>query len=220
MTGLPSFRAPLDHGADDARRQHALGVVGQHHRVGARQRRERVLDQRVPRSRRRPAAPAPSRRAADASNDARRRSAACAWSAATRSTTRCDSIRAAAASSADRSIVPASSSPMTPTNRQRAPRLAMLRATLPAPPIDHLLALDRDHRRRRLRRDARHVAIDEVVEHQVADAEDRSARPMLSRAVFRNRTCCAGLTDSGRRCRGTASRSASTPSSSEVKPAL
>ena len=32
-------------------------------------------------------------------------------------------------------------------------------------------ALDRDHRRRRLRRDAGHVAIDEFVKHQIADAE-------------------------------------------------
>ncbi len=37
---------------------------------------------------------------------------------------------------------------------------------------DHqLAALDRDHRRRRLRRDARDVAIDELVQHQIADAE-------------------------------------------------
>ena len=47
----------------------------------------------------------------------------------------------------------------------------MLRATLPAPPIIDLAALDRDHRRRRLRRNARDFAIDEVVEHQIADAE-------------------------------------------------
>ncbi len=37
---------------------------------------------------------------------------------------------------------------------------------------DHqFAALDRDHRRRRLRRDARDLAIDELVQHQVADAE-------------------------------------------------
>ena len=37
---------------------------------------------------------------------------------------------------------------------------------------DHqLAALDRDHRRRRLRRDARHLAVDELVQHQIADAE-------------------------------------------------
>ena len=31
--------------------------------------------------------------------------------------------------------------------------------------------LHRDHRRRRLRRNARHVAVDELVEHQIADAK-------------------------------------------------
>jgi hypothetical protein len=36
---------------------------------------------------------------------------------------------------------------------------------------DDLLAADPDHRRRRLRRDARHLAVDEIVKHQVADAE-------------------------------------------------
>ena len=35
---------------------------------------------------------------------------------------------------------------------------------------DHRLgAIDGDHRRRRLRRDARHIAIDEVVEHDVIE---------------------------------------------------
>ena len=37
---------------------------------------------------------------------------------------------------------------------------------------DHdLLALHRDDRRRRLGRNARHLAIDEIIKHQVADAE-------------------------------------------------
>ena len=35
----------------------------------------------------------------------------------------------------------------------------------------HFAALDRDHRRRRLRRNARHLAVDEFIEHQIADAE-------------------------------------------------
>ncbi len=35
----------------------------------------------------------------------------------------------------------------------------------------HLGALDRDDRRRRFRRNARHLAIDELVQHQIADAE-------------------------------------------------
>ena len=50
----------------------------------------------------------------------------------------------------------------------------MLRATLPAPPMMISLRFDRDHRRRRFRRHARDVAIDEFVEHQVADAQHAS----------------------------------------------
>ncbi len=42
------------------------------------------------------------------------------------------------------------------------PSEAILRATLPAPPILVSLRLDRDHRRGRLRRDPRHLAIDEL----------------------------------------------------------
>ncbi len=44
------------------------------------------------------------------------------------------SIRLSCASAAF-SLAPASSSPISPTKMQRAPREAMLRATLPAPPI-------------------------------------------------------------------------------------
>jgi hypothetical protein len=39
----------------------------------------------------------------------------------------------------------------------------------------HFAALAGDHRRRRLRRDARHLAVDELVEHQVAHHEHRLA---------------------------------------------
>jgi len=35
----------------------------------------------------------------------------------------------------------------------------------------HLGALDRDYRRRRFRRNARHLAVDKLVQHQIADAE-------------------------------------------------
>ena len=38
-----------------------------------------------------------------------------------------------------------------------------------------LAALDRDHRRGRFRRNPRHLAIDEFVEHEIADAEHRLA---------------------------------------------
>ena len=52
---------------------------------------------------------------------------------------------------------------------------------------DHQLgALYRNHRRRRFRRNPRHVAIDEFVQHQVADAENRllgERRKMLVEVV-------------------------------------
>ena len=42
---LPELAGLPDHGADDAFGEHALGVVGEHHRAGLRQRRGRALDQ-------------------------------------------------------------------------------------------------------------------------------------------------------------------------------
>ena len=128
------------------------------------------------RSRRRPAAPVPNRRAAYGWSNAPTRSAPCAWSGASGSTTSCGLDARLRPRASAFSVRPASSSPTRPTNMQRAPRLAILRATLPAPPIIDLAALDRDHRRRRLRRDARHLAIDEVVQHQIADAQHGLAR--------------------------------------------
>ena len=63
---------------------------------------------------------------------------------------------------------------------------------------DHQLgAFDRNHRRRRFRRDARYVAVDEFVQHQVADAENRllgERRKMFVEIVH-------GPTGSGRRGR-------------------
>ena len=46
-----------------------------------------------------------------------------------------------------------------------------------------LAALDRDHRRRRFRRNPRHLAIDEFVEHQVADAEHRLAGDRMRQGI-------------------------------------
>ena len=82
---------------------------------------------------------------------------------------------------------PASSSPTTPTKmlarrarRCCAPRCRRRRSA--SPRADH------DDRRRRLRRDARDVAVDEVVEHQIADTEHRRCREpseLLFEAVHR-----------------------------------
>ena len=130
---LAGLARRVDQGAHDTRRQHALGVVGQHDRRDPRQRRERRRRSPPARPRPKPASPAPSRRAADGSSDAPRRNAPCGWSAATGSTTRWASIEGSA-DSAVCSVRAASSSPITLTKTQRAPSAATLRATLPAPP--------------------------------------------------------------------------------------
>ncbi len=64
---------------------------------------------------------------------------------------------------------------------------------------DDILAAHPDDRRRRLRRNSRDVAIDKVIEHQVADAEDcllaDLREPFLEIEHYR-----AALTGNGRRC--------------------
>ena len=58
---------------------------------------------------------------------------------------------------------------------------------------DHLfLAPHRDHRHRRLRRHPRHLAIDEVIEHEVADAQHGAMRELLQRGlVVEHQRCTA-----------------------------
>ena len=51
------------------------------------------------------------------------------------------------------------------------------------------VAPDGEHRRRRLRRDARHVAIDEFVEHEIADAEHGLLRNKLERFLKIEHAC-------------------------------
>ncbi len=132
--GLAEFSRGVDDVADHARRQHALGVVGQQHDIGARRAAAGWRRSASARCRRRPAWPAPSPRAACGWRNARRRSAPCASSAAPdRTPARFRS--ALSRESSAFSCAPASSSPIRPTKMQRAPSEAMLRATLPAPPI-------------------------------------------------------------------------------------
>ena len=95
------------------------------------------------------------------------------------------------------SFAPASSSPTRPTNRQRAPSEAILRATLPAPPILVSLRCTAITARRRFRRNPRHLAIDEFVEHEVADAQHGLAGHRLATGR-QNRTsglivCCMSI---------------------------
>ena len=85
------------------------------------------------------------------------------------------------------SFAPASSSPTRPDeDAARAERGDVARDIAGAADIG-LAALDRDDRRRRFRRNARHLAIDEFVEHEVADAEHGLARNRL-RSGLQNRT--------------------------------
>ena len=53
-----------------------------------------------------------------------------------------------------------------------------------------LAARNRQHRRRRLRRNAAHLAIDEIVEHEIADAEHGLLRYKLQRFLKIEHSCC------------------------------
>src|SRR6266850_599181 len=78
--------------------------------------------------------------------------------------------------SASFNLVPASSSPISPPKMQRAPSAAMLRATLPAPPI--LVSL-----RWTAITGAGDVAIDEFGEHEIADAKYRLAANRMRQGI-------------------------------------
>ena len=84
MTGLPRRRAVSMIGADDALRQHALGIIRQHHRADCGSAASACGDHGGLACRRSPAAPSPNPPASDGSNGARRRSAPCAWCAVRR----------------------------------------------------------------------------------------------------------------------------------------
>ena len=169
---LAELAAPPRSGcADDTRRERALGIVGQHHARRARQRRERrdrAASSRVSGIERLRQLPVGAQQMGrmvlgDEADLARGRPR------------RIDdqmgfdqrlSARARASSAR-----PASSSPTTPTkDAARAERGNVARHVAGAAD-DQLAAGHRKDRRRRLRRDARDLAVDELVEHQVADAD-------------------------------------------------
>jgi len=78
-----------------------------------------------------------------------------------------------------------------------------------ARPADHLLvAPRRDHRYRRLGRHARDLAVDELVEHQVADAEDGLLGQALDGCFDVVHAMLLALTGSGRGCRDMRRRNA------------
>ena len=79
---LAEFARGVDDVADHPRGQHALGIVGQQHDIGARQQRQDGVDQLLLDIGGRPAPPVPNPRAACGWRNARRRSAPFASSAA------------------------------------------------------------------------------------------------------------------------------------------
>ena len=200
---LAEFARGVDDVADHPRRQHALGIVGQQHDIGARQQRQDGVDQFLLDRRRRPAAPTPSPRAACGWRNARTRSAPFASSAAPGSQTSTLSIRLSRASSAFK-VLPASSSPISPTKMQRAPSAGDIARDVAGAADIGLAALHGDHRRRRFRRNPRHLAIDEFVQHEVADAEHGLAGHRKRQGVkieHRNSLSVAPFSGSDRRGR-------------------
>ena len=167
----------IDHGAYDARREHALGIsrtAPRHQRAAAplaRMRDDRRLAVAARRVGRLPIGPDQM-----ASNSVRTQSALCAWSAAPdRPRVGVDQCRRAWRT-LPTTLRPASSSPIRrDKDAPRAERGDIARHVAGAADTDDVVA-DREHGRRRLRRDARNVAVNEIVEHDIADAEDRSAR--------------------------------------------
>jgi hypothetical protein len=166
---LAEFVGGLDDGADDARRQRALGVIRQHHRARARHRLDGVADQRVlargidgrghfPIGPQHVGGVVFRHEADFACGHARRVDHQMEFDQ--RMGGQRLAQRAAGIVVADHAD----------KNAARAERDQIARHV--AGTADHYFgALDRDHRRRRFRRNARDLAIDELVQHQIADAE-------------------------------------------------
>ena len=99
-------------------------------------------------------------------------------------------------------------------NAARAERCDIARDIAGAADLD-LAARDREHRRRRFRRNARDFAIDEIVEHEIADAENGLLRQKLE-GFFeiehpRSPIPAIALSDNDRHDRDNRSHSASPP---------
>ena len=74
-------------------------------------------------------------------------------------------------------------------NALRAERRDIARDIAGAADLD-LAARDRKHRRRRLRRNARDFAVDEIVKHEIADAENGLLRHKLEGFFKIEHACC------------------------------
>lgn len=171
--GLAELARGVDGVADHARGQHALGVVGQQHDVGARDLRQDRVDQfgfDVIGSRRRllpiRAQHVRGKMLGDEAGFSRGRPRRIAHQHALDTglltQRRCQPpARIVLADEADEDAA-------------CAERRDIARDVAGAADVN-LAALGRDDRRRRFRRDPRHLAIDELVQHDVADAKHRAA---------------------------------------------
>ena len=191
---LAELSRGVDDVADHARRQHALGIVGQQHDIGARR------------------AAAGSRRSASARSSAEAgtassQSARSMWVEKCSETKRTFRVVGRAGSETSTALDQAFPRQLglqlrarlvladqADEDAARAERGDVARDIAGAADIG-LAALDRDDRRRRFRRNPRHLAIDEFVEHEVADAEHGLAGDRLATGR-QNRTsdlviCCA-----------------------------
>ena len=141
----------IDDVADHARRQHALGIVGQQHDIGARRAAAGSRRSASARCRPRPARPAPNPRAACGWRNARRRSAPCASSGGEDRETSTASIRLLPRQLGLQLRARLVLADQPGKDAARAERGDVARDIAGAADIG-LAALDRDDGRRRLRR--------------------------------------------------------------------
>ena len=202
----------VDDGADDARGQHALGVVGQHHGADLRQRRFGIGDDRslALRAGRRGGLPigAHQMRRVMLGDEAHLARGLPRLVDHQIGHDRAVELAERVGQRQARLVV----ADQTDENASRAERGDIARHIAGAADLD-LAVPDREHRRRRLRRNARDFAIDEIVEHEIADAEHGLLRNKLEgffeiEHALPAKAYCASFTGSDRRDRDKSSRSA------------
>ena len=166
---LAEFLRGVDRLADQARGQHALGVVRQQHDIDARQLRQHRIDQALldfSRRRRRGFPIGAQHVGGEMLGDE-------PHLAGGRPRRIAHQHRGDARIGVERGIERAPGvviADQADEDAARAQSCDVARDIAGAADID-LAALRGDHRGRRLRRDARHLAIDEFIEHQIADAQ-------------------------------------------------
>ena len=204
---LAEFLRGIDHVADHPRRQDALGVIRQQHDVGARDVRQHRVDQLLldlagSRLRQLPvgAQHVGGKMLGDEAHLARGRPRRVVHQHAFNARLLLQRHR-----EPDADLVLADQAGEDAASAERSD---VARDIAGAADIG-LAALRRDDRRRRLRRNPRHLAIDELVEHEVADAEHRLPAEGLREGVeieHRYSSSPAPISGSDRRDRETLSR--------------